>query len=135
LLPPRERRGVVLVDPPYEAEDEFRQAARAVISAHRRFATGIYLWWYPIKSHIAVDAAADELRNAGIKNILRADIDIGIAPSDKHPDERLSATGVLLVNPPYGLYESLQAALPVLVELLRRGPGAKFDLVTLAKDD
>jgi 23S rRNA (adenine2030-N6)-methyltransferase len=77
LMPPPERRGVVLIDPPFESETEFADATRALIEAYRRFATGIFLFWYPAKSATSVAAAAGELMNAGISSLLKVELDIG----------------------------------------------------------
>src|SRR5204862_5858797 len=92
LLPPRERRGLVLIDPPYEAEDEFLRAADLLARAHCRFATGIYLLWFPVKSATAADAFCGEICTRGVTPALRIDIDIGRIDAGK---ERLSAAGLL----------------------------------------
>ena len=70
LMPPAERRGVVLIDPPYEAEDEFAAAVRALIAAWIRFATGIFLFWYPMKESAAVAASIGEILNSGVKSLV-----------------------------------------------------------------
>ena len=67
LLPPQQRRGVILIDPPYEAPDEFALVARAVAGALRRFATGIYLIWFPIKSPAEANGLCGEVLAAGAK--------------------------------------------------------------------
>ena len=97
LLPPPERRGVVLIDPPYEAENEFIETARTVIQSWRRFATGIYLLWYPAKDRASVDAVAGELLTAGISSLLclELDIDSPHAPPEPGRAPPMSATGLL----------------------------------------
>jgi 23S rRNA (adenine2030-N6)-methyltransferase len=134
LLPPPERRGVVLIDPPYEAEDEFVEAARAVIQSWRRFATGIYLLWYPAKHRASVDAVAGELLTAGIASLLRLELDIGAprAPAEPGRAPPMSATGLLVVNPPYGFDDQMSAILRMLTTLLGRGAGANASLLRLA---
>jgi 23S rRNA (adenine2030-N6)-methyltransferase len=113
LLPPPERRGAILIDPPYEAEDEFAQAAESFGTAFRRFATGIYMIWFPIKSTAAADAFCGEVLAVGVQKALRADI-MFAAPSR----ERLTAAGLLIVNPPYRIAEDAREALaPVLPRL------------------
>jgi 23S rRNA (adenine2030-N6)-methyltransferase len=107
-LPPRERRGLVLVDPPFEAEDEFARLADALARANRKWSTGIYLLWYPIKQPAEADAFAARLRGLGIPRILRADVTIGTYP------ERLNGTGLMLVNPPWTLQSELALLLPAL---------------------
>ena len=134
LLPPPERRGVVLIDPPYEAEDEFIEAARAVIAAWRRFATGIYLLWYPAKHGPSVEAAAGELLNAGIGSLLRLELDVGRSQIAVMPGRSLpmSATGLLVVNPPFGFAGQMAQILRTLTTVLERGPDARSSMTRLA---
>ena len=116
LLPPPERRGLVLIDPPYEDDKEFQRGAQVTLAAHRRFATGIYMLWFPIKSRPAADAFCGEIANAGIDKLLR--IDIEMKPQLKDEKERLSAAGLLLINPPFGLDEDMRAAAQVIAPAL-----------------
>lgn len=134
LLPPPERRGMVLIDPPYEAENEFIEAARAIIDSWRRFATGIYLLWYPAKHRASVDAAAGELLTAGIASLLRLDLDVGLveAASVAGRSPPMSATGLLVVNPPYGFEDQMRLILRTLTALLGRGPEASSSVRRLA---
>lgn len=134
LLPPPERRAVVLVDPPYEREDEFAVAARAVIAAHRRFATGIYLLWYPAKLLPLVSATAGELLNAGIQAALRLEIDVGAKPEPPGQGRGppMTATGLLVVNPPFGFKDEMVRILPFLGSLLAQGPGASHRITAVA---
>jgi 23S rRNA (adenine2030-N6)-methyltransferase len=124
LLPPPERRALVLIDPPYEAPDEFAQAARAVEGTLRRFATAIILVWFPIKSPAAAAAFAGEVLAAGARKAVRVDIAIG-ADGDK-----LSAAGLLVVNPPYGFEAEMKAALDPVVQ--RLGLRAHFEVSRIA---
>ncbi len=126
LLPPPERRGLVLIDPPYEAPDEFAQVARAVADVHRRFATGIVLIWFPIKSPAAADAFCGEVLLAGPRKLLRLDIHVGAA------DDRLAAAGLLVVNPPFGFADDMRAVLGVVAPLLGRDGAARARVAWLA---
>lgn len=119
LLPPQERRGLVLIDPPFESDSEFADAARAIADMQRRFATGIALVWFPLKSQHDADAFSGEVLGAGVRKLLRVDIDV--APQDK--GERLTAAGLAVVNPPYGFAAEMRAALAVLAPLLGRERG------------
>jgi 23S rRNA (adenine2030-N6)-methyltransferase len=121
LLPPGERRGVVLIDPPYEAEDEFVRAANLLALAHRRFATGIYLLWFPIKSAAAAAALVGEVRAHGIARAIRLDIDIG--REQKAGRERLTSAGLIIANPPHSLEEKIKAAAEWLAPRLGRNAG------------
>jgi 23S rRNA (adenine2030-N6)-methyltransferase len=129
LLPPKERRGLILIDPPFESPDEFAQAADALRTGLKRFATGIYVLWLPIKSAAEANAFAGEILNAGAKKALRIDIEIGVAPA-ADGKERLSAAGLIVVNPPYGLAEEMQAALAQIAPLL--SAGARFSVTSIA---
>jgi 23S rRNA (adenine2030-N6)-methyltransferase len=122
LLPPKERRGLVLIDPPFEAEDEFAQVARAFAVAFRRFATGIYLLWFPVKLASAAEAFGGEILAAGAKKVLR--IDVSIAPVSRDGKERLGTAGLIIVNPPFGMAEEMETALSEVVP--RLGPGSDF---------
>lgn len=130
LLPPPERRGLVLIDPPYEAEDEFERVARAFAAAYRRFATGIYLIWFPIKRRNDADALAGEIRSAGAAKLLLLTLDIGRAADA--PPERLSSCGLLAVNPPFGFAEEMRAAFAMLAKQLAQGAGAASRMEWLA---
>ena len=134
LLPPPERRGVVLIDPPYEADDEFIEAARAVILSWRRFATGIYLLWYPAKHRASVDAAAGELLTAGISSLVRLELDIGSLEAAPEPGRAppMTATGLLVVNPPYGFSDQMNVILRMLTTLLGRSASASSSMKRLA---
>lgn len=113
-VPPKEKRGLVLVDPPFEAEGEFERLADGLARAHRKFSTGIYALWYPVKDPQAVNAFVAALRATGIKRILRTELTI--RPPSTPP--RLHGTGMIVVNPPYTLEGELEVLLPALAELL-----------------
>lgn len=134
LLPPSERRAVVLIDPPYEAEDEFIVATREIIACWRRFATGIYLFWYPAKHRASVDASAGELLSAGISSLLRLELDVGGEPARREPGRApaMTATGLLVVNPPFGFGETMNNVLPALTKLFKRGENATSSATVLA---
>lgn len=117
LLPPAQRRGLVLIDPPYEAPDELERAARALGPALRRFGHGVYVWWRPLKSMSALEAADAEARTQGALNMLRADLWTA-APT---PEGRLVGSSLCLVNPPFGLDAALREALPFLADALTKG--------------
>lgn len=106
FLPPDERRGLVLIDPPYESIDELKIMLRALEDAYRRWPTGIFLAWYPIRSALQrgqVHARFEALR---MPKVLFADLAV-------HPDDAgvgLAGSGLMIVNPPYGTDEYLQRA-------------------------
>jgi 23S rRNA (adenine2030-N6)-methyltransferase len=118
LLPPKERRGLVLIDPPFESPDEFAVAAEALRAALRRFATGIYLIWFPIKSAAGANAFCGEVLAAGAKKALRIDIDLGTAARAPGEKERLTAAGLIVVNPPFGFEDEMRKHLARIAPLL-----------------
>ena len=125
-LPPPERRGLVLIDPPYEDDKEFQRAAQVLAQAHRRFATGIYMLWFPIKSKAAADAFCGEIANTGIDKLLRIDIETKAPPKASKVDDktRLTTAGLLIVNPPFGLDADMREAARVIAPALT----AKIDV-------
>ena len=104
LLPPPSRRGLVVMDPPFEATDEFESLARAISGAVRKFATGIFLIWYPVKSQSATDAFLGEVLAAGVQKALTVDTQISA------PEGKLDRAGLLVINPPYGFDAEMFAA-------------------------
>jgi 23S rRNA (adenine2030-N6)-methyltransferase len=113
-VPPKERRGLVLVDPPFEAPDDFARLAVGLAAAHRKWPTGIYLLWYPIKDRSEPDALARRLQRTGIPKLLRAELTI--APP--HSLDRLHGSGLIIVNPPWTLEGELRTLLPALADVL-----------------
>jgi 23S rRNA (adenine2030-N6)-methyltransferase len=130
LLPPPERRGLVLIDPPYEEAREMQQVAKAFADAYRRFAHGIVLIWHPLKSSVPAEALVGELKTAGASKLLSLAFDVGTAAGDAAG--RLSASGLLTINPPYGFAEDMRAAQEELLPLLRRNADARASATWLA---
>ena len=130
-VPPKERRGLVLIDPPFEQEREFTQMAHAFAAAHRKWATGIYLLWYPIKGRSEPDAFAKALRRLAIPKMLRAELTVA-SLSDP---TRLNGSGLIVVNPPWMLEDELTTLLPALAALLGRGGQGGFRLDWLAGEE
>ena len=124
FTPPPERRGLVLVDPPYEARDEFARLAKAFAAAQAKWSTGVYALWYPVKD--ARDAADlwRAVRASGAKSALR--LELSVAPMS---DAGLSRTGLVVVNPPFTLEAEARVLLPALARLLERVPGAGAHLI------
>lgn len=114
FLPPREKRGLVLIDPPFEQRGEFAHMAAALAKAHQRWPGGIYALWYPVKDPHEISEFIDALERSGIPKILR--IELNIRPFTTPP--RLHGTGIIVVNPPYALEEELKVLLPELAKLL-----------------
>lgn len=112
-LPPENRRAIVLLDPPYEEPDEFRRLLESLKEAHKRFPTGTYAIWYPIKSPAPVRHFHRTLAATGIRRILSTEIHL--APLD---NRQLNGTGMSIVNPPWQLDTQLEQLLPELLTAL-----------------
>ena len=133
LLPPPERRGVILIDPSYEAGDEMHALARALTHAVRRFETGIFMVWHPLKVASDVQSLVGEIQNARPMKLLSLSIDVGV--ENRTEATKLHAAGVLVVNPPFGLEIEMRAATAELLPLLQRGPSAHLAVDWLSPDD
>jgi 23S rRNA (adenine2030-N6)-methyltransferase len=118
LLPPPERRGLVLLDPPFEAPDEFETAAEAVAGALRRFATSIFLLWYPVKSPAAARAFCGEVLACGPAKVLN--IEIGVEAGEG----KLAKAGLLVLNPPFGFDTGMGEILGLIAPRLPGGKAA-----------
>jgi len=123
-VPPKERRGVVLVDPPFEADDDFTRLASGLVAAHRKWATGIYVLWYPIKGRNEPDALAKRLRRLALPKVLRAELLV----TPLADPSRLNGAGMILVNPPWTLENELSALLPALAGVLGRKDKGRYRL-------
>jgi 23S rRNA (adenine2030-N6)-methyltransferase len=116
-VPPNERRGLVVLDPPYEKPDDFVRLAAGLVAAFRKWPTGIYMAWYPIKGRDGPDALARALRRGRIEKALR--LEMMVAPPDA--DGRLAGSGLVVVNPPWRLQSEAEIMLGALSDLLARG--------------
>jgi 23S rRNA (adenine2030-N6)-methyltransferase len=123
-VPPKERRGVVLIDPPYEEPHESARVEAALARALNKWPRGVYALWRPIKS------AADDahFRNAlaalDAPAMLSLEIDVGAIPPGAHSSTPLRRAGLIVVNPPYGLNDEARVLTSWLAQLLKRAAGA-----------
>jgi 23S rRNA (adenine2030-N6)-methyltransferase len=124
LLPPPERRGVILIDPPFESPDEFERLTESLGHALRRFANGVYLVWYPVKDQAASNRFVREVSQLGCSKML----DVRLSISEPFAGLGLTETGLLILNPPFSLKSELEVLLPFLSERLAEGRGAGFRL-------
>ncbi len=127
-LPPKERRGLVLVDPPFEDAADFMRLPAALAAAHRKWPTGIYMLWYPIKERAAPDGLAKRLQRLAIPRMLRCELSLG----PPRADAGLVGSGLIVVNPPFTLEADLQRLMPGLGGML--SPQASWRLDWLAQE-
>jgi 23S rRNA (adenine2030-N6)-methyltransferase len=117
LIPPKERRGLVLIDPPYEEVGEFERLVAELRRAVSKWPTGVYLAWYPIKDPAEIERVSLSIAQALPRPGLRLELMI------ERPDDasRLNGCGLFVVNPPWRLAEEASLLLPALAERLSRG--------------
>ncbi|MBO6684776.1 MAG: 23S rRNA (adenine(2030)-N(6))-methyltransferase RlmJ [Parvibaculum sp.] len=127
MLPPQERRGAVLIDPPFEDRGEFTALARALAEAHRRFATGTFLLWYPVKDPSVSGAFLESLAAEGPPKTLALELHVMAADP-----ARMTGCGLVVVNPPFALTQegpdgksTARSLLDWLAMTLPQGPGAR----------
>lgn len=130
FLPPQERRGLILIDPAFEVENEFELVVNGIAEALGRFSTGVYAVWFPIKDRRPVEVFYDDCRRAGIGRMLALEL---LVYPDMQP-ERLNGCGMLIVNPPWQVDDALRSVLPVLQECLGREGGGANSVTWLAGD-
>jgi 23S rRNA (adenine2030-N6)-methyltransferase len=123
-LPPKEKRGMVLIDPPFEEPGEFERMAEGLQKAHGRWPGGIYALWYPVKDRAAVAKFHGALRGTGIAKVLLAELMIRGGAGEP----RLDGCGMIIVNPPFVLEAELRRMLPALAQCLGEDAGAGFRL-------
>jgi 23S rRNA (adenine2030-N6)-methyltransferase len=131
FVPPNERRGLVVVDPPYEAKDEFERIADGFAQAFAKWPTGSYLLWYPVKSRRATDNLARhvaDIAGAGRPAAKCLRLEFSVAPQAEGGG--LISAGLLVVNPPWTLMGELKAILPELEKPLGQGGAGRFRLET-----
>jgi len=119
FLPPKERRGLVLIDPPFERADEFTTMLANLKVAHDRWPTGCYALWYPIKGPVARGKLHAALMHGTIRRVLS--VELYTRPARE--DDTLAGSGLILVNPPWRTDAVLRGALPVLAKYLAEDDG------------
>lgn len=113
-LPPRENRGLVLIDPPYEAESEFADVERALTLSLQRWPNGVYAVWYPLKANRDAQRFLTGLQKSGLRKLLL--LELNVRPADSPVG--LNGSGLLIANPPWQLDDDMRSALPELHRLL-----------------
>lgn len=110
LVPPPSRRGVVLIDPPYELKEDYNKAVQTIIKAYTKFATGTYILWYPVVKRELVEQMSYTFSKSAVKNVLQVEFCL-----ENDTDEYgMTGTGLFIVNPPWQLSEQLDEILPFM---------------------
>ncbi|SIP94393.1 23S rRNA (adenine2030-N6)-methyltransferase [Rhizobium sp. RU20A] len=130
-LPPKEKRGLVLVDPPFEKEGEYERLVDGLEKAHRRFPGGTYCLWYPLKRGAPIEDFYGALRESGIPKMIAVELSVR---SDRETTG-LSGSGLIIVNPPFTLERELAVLLPFLKERLAQDRFAGTRVVRLAGEN
>ena len=129
-IPPVERRGVVLIDPPFEEPGDYTRLANVLDTARRKWASGTYVLWYPIKGRPEPDALAKRIRRFNMPKVMRVELTVSPLSDPSH----LNGCGLIVLNPPWKLETELSAVLPTLAALLGRAgkSGSRLDWLTPA---
>ncbi|WP_202305018.1 23S rRNA (adenine(2030)-N(6))-methyltransferase RlmJ [Dryocola clanedunensis] len=113
-LPPVSRRGLILIDPPYEIKTDYHDVVKGISEGYKRFATGTYALWYPVVLRQQIKRMLRELEETGIRRILQ--IELAVRPDS---DQRgMTASGMIVINPPWKLEQQMTNVLPWLHKTL-----------------
>jgi 23S rRNA (adenine2030-N6)-methyltransferase len=116
LLPPAERRGLILMDPSYELRGEYDTAMTTLGKLYRRFRTGTYALWYPILDGQRTAKLRQAIREMAIRDVLGLEISV----AERELQSGMVGCGMLVINPPWTLHEDMELALPYLASILAR---------------
>lgn len=124
FLPPKEKRGMVLIDPAFEVPDEFERMTRSVVKGWKKWSSGTYALWYPMKDARSIRRMHEAFEEAGLRDVLTLELNVG----KSGPDTRMLGSGLTVINPPYTLAEEMRTVLPWLCGILHQGAGAGWDV-------
>ena len=113
-LPPKERRGLILIDPPYELKEDYTRVIKAIEEGYKRFATGIYAIWYPVVLRQQIKHMIKGLEATKIRKILQ--IELAVRPDNEQ--RGMTASGMIVINPPWTLEKQMEKILPYLTKIL-----------------
>lgn len=131
LLPPKEKRGLVFIDPPFENKDEFVLLAEGLSRGHRRFAHGVFAAWYPIKRLTSARSFIADMRGSSIRDILAIELYLREATDPGC----LNGCGMLVINPPFGFDDQARLLADAVLQGVGEGEvGAGTRLVRVADE-
>jgi 23S rRNA (adenine2030-N6)-methyltransferase len=110
LVPPPSRRGIVLIDPPYELKEDYAKAVKTIVKAYKKFNSGTYILWYPVVTRERIHAMEKDFTRSEVKNLLQVEFCLQ-ADSDEYG---MTGTGLFIVNPPWQLKKQLEEILPFM---------------------
>ncbi len=119
LVPPASKRGLILIDPSYEIKKDYQLVIETLQKAHKRFASGVYALWYPVVQRAQIDQMENALRRTGIRNVQR--FELGWLPDSA--EYGMTASGMIVINPTWGLMSLMQGLLPKLAQQLAGDDG------------
>ncbi len=119
LLPPKEKRGLVFIDPSYEDKNEYNKVARAIAAVYPRFQAGSYVIWYPLLPAGRHNDLFRELKRSGIRKILRLELDC----HNCFPEMQMFGSGLLIINPPWHAQKAIKTSLNWISDNLADGKG------------
>ncbi|MGB4497392.1 MAG: 23S rRNA (adenine(2030)-N(6))-methyltransferase RlmJ [Methylococcaceae bacterium] len=131
LLPPVERRGLMLIDPSYEMKSDYLDVVKTLIQMHKRFATGTYALWYPVIERGRNEALETAFKKSGILNIQLFELGINAHNSGRG----MNASGMIIINPPWNLATTMQTVLPFLSNNLGENGAGNFRIETLVAEN
>jgi 23S rRNA (adenine2030-N6)-methyltransferase len=129
-LPPSQHRGLVMIDPSYEMKEDYRQVVKTLIDMNKRFATGTYLLWYPVVDRSRNDQLERAIIASGIKNIQLFEL----AVQADNSGHGMTASGMIVINPPWILATQMHQILPYLAEVLGDNKNGFYRIKTLSEE-
>lgn len=127
LLPPNEHRGLVLIDPSYEMKNDYQLVTETLVQMHKRFATGTYALWYPVVERSRNQQLERAIKTSGLKNVQLFELGI---KTDTH-EHGMTASGMIVINPPWTLTADMQQVLPWLADVLGIDGAGSYRIETL----
>lgn len=121
-FPPISRRGLLLIDPPYEIKDDYKKVVKLIVEAHKRFATGCIALWYPVVERSWVNELEKAIKATGIANSVLFEL----SQSNDHSGYGMTASGMIVINPPWTLKNELESVLPYLADVLGEHGQGKY---------
>lgn len=125
-MPPPSRRGVVLIDPPYEIKNDYEKAVETVINAYKKFSSGTFIIWYPVVTRSYIETMEAKFKSSNVRNLLKVEFKL----REDSEEYGMTGTGLFIVNPPWQLKSQLEEILPFMKDTIGTS-GSDFEATTL----